>query len=417
MNAELQATGDVAATGLREFTTSLEATHRQVARRSFAATGEAGRPAHELHDAITAGVYACVRAGLTLGARGAGLLAAVTSDRWLTPEREHAGAHIRAALNGAFGDALERDGNALAIPMAIRVDGEDVPLHRGALHDAFPDATGRVAVFLHGVCESEAGWRAARPDSYPARLRAELGVTPVLLRYNSGLTIVENGEELARLLSAVETYWPVQLRELVLVGHSMGGLVIRAACHAGTRDQRAWVRHVRNAVYLGAPHGGAALEKGARLLATTLRRVPETRPLAAAIDSRSAGIHDLGDGVVAAEHVPLGAGIRHHAVAATLGGHAMLGHAFGDLLVRQGSASGRGTRARPDLAFEQADVHHLPNATHFDLLCHPAVYEQLRIWLTPPAEPVRRGRLLPAGDAVRRLLPRRTGAGARRQSS
>jgi hypothetical protein len=111
------------------------------------------------------------------------------------------------------------------------------------------------------------------------------------------------------------------------------------------------------------------------------------------VDVRSAGIHDLGDGVVATDHVPLGAGIRHHAVAATIGGQSMLGHAFGDLLVRSASASGRGTRARPDLAFEQADVHYLPNANHFDLLCHPAVYEQLRIWLTP-AEPVRRGRLL-----------------------
>ncbi len=415
MNSDVVASGDVAAQGLREFTTSLEATHRQIARRSFGAVGEAGRPVQDVHDAISAGVYACVRAGLTLGARGAGLLAAVTSDRWLTPGRERAGAHVRAALNGAFGDALERGGSALAIPTAIRVDGEDVPLHRGALADAFPGATGRVAVLLHGLCESEAGWRAARPDSYPARMHAELGVTPVLLRYNSGLTIAENGEELARLLSALCTYWPVQLRELVLIGHSMGGLVIRAACHAGTRDRRAWVGQVRSAVYLGAPHGGAALEKGARLLAASLQRVPETRPLAAAIDARSAGIHDLGDGVVAAEHVPLRAGIRHHAVAATIGGHSMLGNAFGDLFVRNASASGRGTRSRPDLTFEQADVHRVPNANHFDLLYHPGVYEQLRVWLTPAAEPARRGRLLPAGDAVRRLLPRRTGADAHRR--
>jgi hypothetical protein len=395
MNREIQAGGEVAAQGLRETTTSIEAIHRQIARRAQAP------PAH---DTIAAGVYACVRAGLTLGARGAGLLAAATSERWVTPERAHAGAQVRAALNGAFGDALERGQNALAIQMAVRVDGKDLPLHRGALEDAFPGATPRLAVFLHGLCESDAAWAGARPDSYPARLRAELGYTPVVLRYNSGLTIAENGEQLARLLSSLQSIWPVQLRELVLIGHSLGGLVIRAACHAGTRDDRAWVGTVRNAVYLGAPHGGAALEKGARLLATTLRRVPETRALAVAIDARSAGIHDLGDGVIAETHVPLGAGIRHHAVAATIGGHALLGNAFGDLLVRRASASGRGSRTRPDLAFEAADVHHLPNVNHFGLLCHPAVYEQIRTWLTP-AEPVRR----------RLQLPRRTGAGGLRR--
>jgi triacylglycerol esterase/lipase EstA (alpha/beta hydrolase family) len=395
MTQELQATGEVAAQGLREATTSIEAVHRQIARRAQAP------PAH---DAIAAHVYAGVRAGLTLGARGVGLLASATSSQWVTPERERAGRIVRAALNGAFGDALERSGSALSIPMAVRVDGADVPLHRGALADAFPDATERVAVFVHGLGEADSAWRGDHVEGYPLRLRADLGYTSVLLRYNSGLSIAENGEQLSRLLSSLQTSWPVELRELALVGHSMGGLVIRAACHAGTRDDRTWVGAVRSAIYLGAPHGGAALEKGARLLATTLRRVPETRALAGAIDARSVGVRDLGDGVIGPEHVPLGAGIRHHAVAATIGGHAVLGHALGDLLVRRGSASGRGTRARPDLAFEAADVHHLANANHFALLCHPAVYEQLRAWLAP-TEPVRRGR----------LLPRRSGADGRRR--
>jgi hypothetical protein len=413
MTAELHATGDVVADGLRGATTSIEAVHRQIARRSFGATGTSGvpaRPAHVAHDAIAAGVYACVRAGLTLGARGGALLAAVTADRWVTPERERAGALARSALNGAFGDALARRGNALAIEMAVRVDGEDVPLTAGALADAYPHATSRVAVFLHGLCESDLHWRPGNPEGYGARLHADLGYTPVLLRYNTGLRIAENGERLSRLLDALPGYWPVDVRDMVLIGHSMGGLVIRAACHAGVRDERPWVDSVRNAVYLGAPHGGASLEKGARLLATTLRRVPEARPLAAALDSRSAGIHDLGDGVIAEEHVPLRAGIRHHAVCATIGGEsaAVVGHLLGDLLVRRGSATGRGSRTRPHLAFEPGDIHHVRGANHFDLLCHPGVYAQLHDWLTPVAGgPAKVRRPL-------RLLPRRTGADGRR---
>lgn len=411
MTAELHAAGDVVAQGLREATTSIEAVHRQIARRSFGATGATATPAHATHEAIAAGVYASVRAGLTLAARGGALLAAATSDRWVTPERERTGAVVRSALNGAFGDALARRGNALAIAMAVRVDGCDVPPHRGALADAFPDATPQLAVFLHGLCESDVHWRPGSPDGYGARLRADLGYTPLTLRYNTGLRIAENGEELSRLLEDVVDRWPVPVRDVVLIGHSMGGLVIRAACHAGVRDGRRWVGAVRNAVYLGSPHGGASLEKGARLLATTLQRVPEVRPLAAALEARSAGIHDLGDGVIAEEHVPLRAGIRHHAVCATIGGEsaAVVGHLLGDLLVRRGSATGRGTRTRPHLAFEPGDIHHVRGATHFDLLCHPGVYEQLRAWLTPPADAGR--------GAVRRplrLLPRRTGADRRR---
>jgi hypothetical protein len=236
MTAELHATGDVVARGLREATTSVEALHRQIARRSFGATGAPATPAHRTHEAIAAGVYACVRAGLTVGARGGALLAAVTSDRWVTPERERAGAMARAALNGAFGDHLARDGSPLAIEMAVRVAGEDVPVTRGALQDAFPAATPRLAVFLHGLCESDAHWRGHHPDSYGARLAADLGFTPVLLRYNSGLRIVENGETFAALLDDLVARWPCDVADVVLIGHSMGGLVIRAACHAGVRD-------------------------------------------------------------------------------------------------------------------------------------------------------------------------------------
>lgn len=407
MTAELHATGDAVAQGLREATTSIEAVHRHIARRSFGTTGDAATPARVAHDAISAGVYACVRAGLTLGARGGALLAAATSDRWVTPERERAGAAARSALNGAFGDRLERDGSALAIAMAVRVDGADVPLTRGALQDAFPAATPRLAVFLHGLCESDVHWRGDHPDAYGTRLAADLGMTPVLLRYNSGRRIPDNGEDLSLLLNALVSRWPVPVQGVSLIGHSMGGLIIRAACHAGARDERPWVGSVRHAVYLGAPHGGASLEKGARLLATTLERVPETRPLAAALNGRSAGIIDLGDGVVGDDHVPLPTGISHHAVCATLGAaeRSLVGHLLGDLLVRRGSATGRGTRTRPDLAFEPGHIHHVPGANHFDLLCHPGVYDQLRAWLAAEAAEI---------TPPRRLLPRRTGATWRR---
>jgi len=59
----------------------------------------------------------------------------------------------------------------------------------------------------------------------------------------------------------------------------------------------------------------------------------------------------------------------------------------GDLLVLRPSAwsHGRGERVR----FRVEQYSHLGGGTHFDLLNHPAIYEQIKRWLTA-------GRALPA---------------------
>ncbi len=57
-------------------------------------------------------------------------------------------------------------------------------------------------------------------------------MTPVYLRYNTGLPVGRNGADLAWLLDDLVAAWPVPVRSIALVGHSMGGLVVRAAFHA-----------------------------------------------------------------------------------------------------------------------------------------------------------------------------------------
>ncbi len=52
---------------------------------------------------------------------------------------------------------------------------------------------------------------------------------------------------------------------------------------------------------------------------------------------------------------------------------------LGDLLVRVPSASGEGRRRKVGFAIE--DGHQLGGLTHFDLLNHPAVYDQIRAWV------------------------------------
>ena len=61
---------------------------------------------------------------------------------------------------------------------------------------------------------------------------------------------------------------------------------------------------------------------------------------------------------------------------------ARLGQLVGDLLVRMPSSSGRGTGKGRRIPFELDNGHKLPGLNHFQLLNHPAVYAQLRLWLT-----------------------------------
>ena len=57
----------------------------------------------------------------------------------------------------------------------------------------------------------------------------------------------------------------------------------------------------------------------------------------------------------------------------------LAGRVLGDLLVRLPSASGDGRHRR--IPFEIDNGHHLTGVNHFDLLNHPAVYDQLHQWL------------------------------------
>jgi pimeloyl-ACP methyl ester carboxylesterase len=282
--------------------------------------------------------------------------------------------------------------------MAVRVNGRDVALDAASLRRAFPDATPRLALFIHGLCETDDAWRlrAARSVPYAERLRAELGYTPVFVRYNSGLHISHNGRALSALLDALTEHWPGEVAELALIGHSMGGLVARGACHYG---MGAWRERVRHVFMLGTPHKGAPLELGANAVCHAAARVPELRPFAAPIRVRSVGVKDLAYGyVVDADWeghdpdafwsntgtvVPFLETATHYFVSASLtrDPDAPAGRLLGDLLVLRPSAWSQGATAQR-LEFGVDQYAHVGGANHFHLLNHPAVYTQIRRWLS-----------------------------------
>jgi pimeloyl-ACP methyl ester carboxylesterase len=386
---------------LRRATGGIGAVHRAVAERAFRATGPGALPARTLHETISNGVYTGMGGATRLMGRvaEAGLVRRAGQDgRRLSGSP--GGALLVGALNGLIGDALEREGSDLHQPMSVRAAGRPVPLEPEALAAAHPDPGPRVVVFLHGLMETEFSWRlGAGPEgeTYATRLRRDLACTPVEVRYNSGRHISENGLSLADLLEELVAAWPVEVESLALVGHSMGGLVARSACHHGAERGDSWTRHVRQVVSLGTPHMGAPLAQGVHWVSAGLHALPETRPLARFLRRRSAGIRDLRQGslvdadwrdcdpdalrAVACQEIPLLEGATHCFVAATVtrSGRDPVGRLLGDCLVLQPSASGRSRTRR--IPFEEEYAAHIGRMHHLALLNHPRVYERMRAWL------------------------------------
>jgi pimeloyl-ACP methyl ester carboxylesterase len=395
---ELRALTRLAFDGLAGAVGGIGAIHRGIAGRVFAAVGSSGRAVERTHNAISAVAYGAVRR--TFEATGRAGAAALGTRRSGTPlSTTPRGAAVLGAIGGLIGDHLEREASPLQQPMAVCAGGRVVAARRDALAASFREAGGRLVVFLHGLMETEHAWElgASREGgSYGLRLHDDLGLTPVYVRYNSGRHISENGGSLAELLEELAGAWPMEVEEIALVGHSMGGLVARSAGYQAAEQGMDWVRKVRRIVSLGTPHAGALLAQAVHYAGAVLWALPETRPFGAFLRRRSGGIRDLRQGslvdedwrdrdpdalkAVACREVPLLDGVTHCFISATItrSQRHPLGRLLGDTLVLVPSASGRSRSRR--IAFQEG--RHVAPAHHLALLNHPVVYEHLREWFS-----------------------------------
>ncbi len=400
---EVRALSALAFDELRSFPGAIRDMHLGIAQRAFRGVGPAGGPVKLIHDALSSRAYGAIGAGASaLGRAADRAMERRGIGEQVSLSTTQAGSFGLAVLNGLIGDRLERQGSPLHQPTSARMHGARIGLDETSLRDAFPQATPRLAVFMHGLTGDEFCWSWGAEDAYGERLASDLGFTAVYLRYNSGLHISENGRTVAALLEELVEAWPVDVQQVALVGHSMGGLVARSAAHQAHEQDQAWVRRVRHVVSLGTPHMGAPLEQGAHRAALALDKLPETRMLGSFLKKRSAGIRDLRHGslvdedwrdrdpealrAVACQEVPLLPWATHFFVSATVtrDPNHPLGRLLGDILVLKPSASGRGKARR--IPFREEHGHHVGGTHHLALLNHPEVYERLRDWLATAPE-------------------------------
>jgi len=402
---EVRDTSGLLGRAASEVTELAHGVHRGVAGRVFGLLGAPARPVQLLHDGICTIAYSATRIGTSIVPALVGTAAAAVHDRAAPSAHDSPGGRLTlAAVSGLIGDQLADEYPTLAPQLRLRT--HEGPLRRSpgnVIEDLAPAATGRIVIFLHGLCGNDWYWQLGAERSFGTAgttfgslLREERGWTPLYASYNTGLHISANGRALTALLEELAAGWPVGVERIALIGHSMGALVGRSAAQQGAEASHEWTRQLRDVVGLGGPHLGAPLERLANWGSHRLGRLPETRPFATLLNRRSVGIKDLRYGAVIDEDwagfdpdellcdrctpARLLPGVTYYAVAATLtrSPHRPL-PVVGDLLVEYSSATGTGPLRR--IAFEVEQTMHLGRRHHLHLLSDPIVYAQLRTWL------------------------------------
>src|SRR6266542_5345739 len=214
-----------------EVTELARGVHRGVAGRVFGLLGAPARPVQLLHDGICAIAYSATRIGTSIVPALVGTAAAAAvHDRAAPSVHDSAGRFTLAAVSGLIGDQLADEYPTLAPQLRLRT--HEGPLRRSpgdVIEDLAPAATGRIVIFLHGLCGND--WQLGAERSFGAArttfgslLREERGWTPLYASYNTGLHISANGRALAALLEELVAGWPVGVERIALIGHSMGAL-------------------------------------------------------------------------------------------------------------------------------------------------------------------------------------------------
>ncbi|GAB3871980.1 hypothetical protein GCM10028824_21830 [Hymenobacter segetis] len=340
-------------------------------------------------------------------------------------------------LNGALGDQLAARFDPRAIRMSFRRGGQDVAVADLRLTEPHQ----KTVVYIHGLMGDELIWQTGFQDPptsrrYGPRLAEETHSRALYLRYNSGLHLSENGRELNRLLTELVETYPDAIGELVLVGHSMGGLIIRSAGYyasqlkimnyelgidstaaANAEDSTAihnsqfiihnstsapWLAHLRSIFLIGTPNDGSWLEQNSHFTARLLERINlfPTRFLSKALNQRSNGIKDLRYSILVDEDwqdahandfmpprtpVPPLPGVQYHILMGSwlrATRPSALREYFGDGLVGHGSARGHTTfgdeAAMPAGTSVRTAV--FSQQHHGGLLTHPEVFQYLKQW-------------------------------------
>ena len=196
------------------------------------------------------------------------------------------------------------------IQMSLRKNDADLAVS-DAINDYKASNKKQVIVYIPGLFCDEYVWTrpaanaeaTADEDIYLADYFAEKGFYPLLVRYNNGKPIPENGRELYELLR--EFLDQDESIRLNVVAYSLGGLLLRSALYYAENEVNDWLfrERLQKLILISSPDGGSYLEKIGYFLGHGLLISPPVllKIIGFIGNLRSDGIKDLSHGVITRE--------------------------------------------------------------------------------------------------------------------
>lgn len=325
-----------------------------------------------------------------------------------TNEHKH---HVAPVLHGAVGHKLHEINPNSSIKMSLREDGKDISIRDIHFHEKLKKSNHTVVLFIHGLMSDEILWKCPfrQEVGIGNHLEKDFPAVILYLRYNTGLHISQNGRTLSNLLQEIINAGNGLVENLIIVSHSMGGLVTRSACyyaeeqnrrththHMETKNQT-WIDKLTKIFLIGVPHDGSFLEKIGYITTSVLKNIGllSTNIVAEIADNRSDGIKDLRHGfmvdedwqrkdndalhdVKKTEVHPL-PHVQYYVIAGALHGDASspLSIYFGDGLVGKNSASGKVFYSEKNSASENIEFKIFTKVNHISLLYNQEVYHYI----------------------------------------
>mgnify|MGYP004000263647 CR=1 FL=1 len=307
-----------------------------------------------------------------------------------------------SALNGFFGDELKNQNSDLQIQMGFYLENKKIELSKRSLLAQYDAGSKKLVIFLHGLMDNELMWdfSGIRGTNYGSLLKEDQGMTPFFVRYNSGLHISDNGKSFSRMMDELLRNYHSDVDQIILVGHSMGGLIARSACYQADKLGHYWVDKVKKVFLLGSPSLGAPLEKLVNIISWGSRKTfnPLGKSVSDLLNCRSDGIKDLRFGYLLEEdwlgkdpdalmennrtNIPLLSHAEHFIIVGTLFTHSQkkLSAYIGDAIVTKKSAQGSHRKKCQSIPFKEENIKIFNRIGHTKLAYHPLVYRQLELW-------------------------------------
>ncbi len=296
-----------------------------------------------------------------------------------------------STLNGILGDNLQDSESPYCRNMVFRDQKTTLNLNQD-LSEQLNCISDRIILCVHGWCMSDIQWTREGHDHGQAFV--QYGYTPIYVRYNTGRHISLNGELLNVLLTDLMAHWPCELKEIAIIAHSMGGLVVRSALYYGEQQSVSWLPLVCSFITLGTPHNGAPLAQVGGWLDSRIAIHRQLRWLSRLTEFRGAGSKDLSQGLICHQdwqqdnkgqvtRPMLPASISCYAIACCLGksqrdrSNAKLG----DGLVPISSALGQGELGVLPLNYPYDHCWVRYGINHVALLSDKQVMQRLKMWV------------------------------------